>query len=150
VKIEFEGRTWEFDQNTITIKQGVAIWYAHKLTIHEYLQALGKLDGRAVQVARWLMMQQNGMITPLADADGDAIAFMAAYGDAAQAEADAEQAAQDAQLDASDRGAAAVPTSPLPAVPPSPMSASLTATTQQPVQYRPPPPGYDPGGPIVS
>lgn len=142
MKIEFEGRTWEFDPNTITVKQAVAIWYAHKLTIHEYLEALGKLDGRGIQVAYWLMLQQSGVIKPLADVDCDAIAFMAAYGDAAEAEAAAEKAAQEAQREPEPL----VPTSPPPGDQAWPGRGYQTAMTPQHVvplaQPVPVPTGY--------
>lgn len=159
MKIDFEGRTWEFDESEITVKQGIVIHLAHGITIAEFSQGLITMDARALQAGYWLMLQQNGVIKPIAELDFKAVPFAEAYANArlaeiaAEEEAEkarkaAEQARLDAGLDASDRAAAVVPTSPLPADPPSPASAYPTATTPQP--YLPPPPGYDPGNPIAS
>jgi hypothetical protein len=155
VKIEFEGRTWEFDEREIDVRQGIVIHMVHGMTIAEFSAGLPELDARSLQSAYWLMLQQNGVVKPIADCNFKAVAFAEAYGEAYAAEVAAReaQAAAEKQAaeDAEDRAGAAGPTGPLQDAPASPMSASLTATTPQPVQrYLPPPPGYDPGQPIVS
>lgn len=151
MKIDFEGRTWKFSQETIGVKQGLAIHFAYGLTIKALLEGIQQLDVRAIQCDYWLMLQQNGIEKPIKDCEFDTLAFMAAMGEAREAEEAAENAAADAARDAEDRVGAVGPTGPLPDGPPSPTSGTPTATTPQPVQqYLPPPPGYDPGNPIVS
>jgi uncharacterized membrane protein len=153
VKIEWDGRPWDFDESEITVKQGIVIHLAHGITVAEFSQGLVTMDARALQAGYWLMLQQNGVIKPIADCDFKAVPFAEAYATARLAEMRAEeeeqkareaaeQAARDAGLDAGDRAGAMGPTSPLPAGPPSLTSAIPTATTPQPVQrYLPPPPG---------
>lgn len=159
MKIEWDGRQWDFDESDITVKQGIVIHMAHGITVAEFSEGLVTMDARALQAGYWLMLQQNGVTKPIADCDFKAVAFAEAYATARLAEMRAEeeakkameaaeQARRDAGLDASDRAAAVVPISPLPDGPPSPTFAIPTATTPQ--QYLPPPPGYDPGSPIVS
>jgi hypothetical protein len=129
MNINFEGRTWKFDQDTITVKQGIAIHLAHGLTILDMLNGLKALDPRAIQADYWLMLQQNGITKPIADCDFDSLAFMAALGEATDAEATEELAKAEAAAQAA---AAEVPTSPPPAGAASPTSATPTGTTPQP------------------
>jgi hypothetical protein len=131
VKIDFEGRTWEFSQETFTVRQGMAIFLAYGLTIRDLLEGVQRLDVRAIQCDYWLMLQQNGIEKPIKDCEFDVLAFMAAIGEARDAEEAAEAAAAGAKRAGEE--AALVPTSPLPDAPASPVPASPTATTPQPV-----------------
>jgi hypothetical protein len=128
MNINFEGRTWKFDQDTITVKQGIAIHLAHGLTILDLLNGIKALDPRAIQADYWLMLQQNGITKPIADCDFDSLAFMAALGEATDAEATEELAKAEAAAQAA---AAEVPTSLPPAGAASPTSATPTGTTPQ-------------------
>lgn len=158
MQIEWDGKTWEFDAEDINFKQGEQIYRYYQLTIEDYSDGLDHMDQRSFHVAYWLMRQQAGdKSLGLANCgEVKVVPYMLALTEArvavAKAEKEAEDAAkaeQDAALDAEDRSAAVGPTGPLPEDPPSPMSAIPPATT--PVQrYLPPPPGYDPGSPIVS
>jgi hypothetical protein len=119
MNVNFEGRTWEFDQNTITVLQGIAMHLAYGLTIKGLLLGIQEMDPRAIQCDYWLMLQQNGVTRPIKECEFDAIAFLAALGDARQAEEAPEEAAAEAE----------VPTSLPPGEAPSPESATPTGTT---------------------
>lgn len=132
MKIDFEGRLWEFSQEDITIKQGMAIYLAYGLTIRGLLEGIQNLDVRAIQCDYWLMLQQNGVEKPIKDCDFDPLAFMAAMGEARDREA-AEEAAEEKRKAAEAAEAApAFPTSPPPGAPASSAPAYPTATTPQP------------------
>lgn len=142
MKIDFEGRTWEFSQETIGVKQGLAIHFAYGLTIRALLEGIQQLDVRAIQCDYWLMLQQNGIEKPIKDCEFDTLAFMAALGDAREAEEAAEKAAQEAAEAAEVQ---AVPTSLPPGDPASPTSGTPTDTTPQhavPAEPLPPGTGY--------
>ena len=140
MKIEFEGRTWQFDEDEITVKQGIAIHLAYGFTVSAWLEELAKLDPRAVQCTLWLMYQQNGVSKPIADCDGSLVAFMTAYTEARQAEAEADAAAE----------AEAVPEVPTSLPPGDPawsgQGFQTDTTQQQPGQhpYQPQHTGYSP------
>jgi hypothetical protein len=127
VKITFEGREWEFSLEAIDLKQGVAIHLAYGFTLDAWFRALGDTDPRALQCLWWLMLQQDGQVMPIQDANCGLIALAAAFGDAQDAEDEAEPEPD--------------PTSPPspPGGPPSPGSATPAATT-------PPPPARRGGG----
>ena len=112
MKITFEGRTWEFRQEVITIKQAMAIHFAYGLTIRGLLEGIQQLDVRAIQCDYWLMLQQNGIEKPITECDFDPLDFMAAMGEARDAEEAAEKAAREAAKAA--EAQAVVPTSPPP------------------------------------
>lgn len=89
MKLSFEGREWDFDEDAITIQQGIAIHLAYGFTISAWLQGMTEADPRAWQCAYWLMLQQNGITKPIKDCDGSLVAFMSAYA-AAQEPAEPE------------------------------------------------------------
>jgi hypothetical protein len=130
VKINFEGRDWDFDETQITVKQGIVIHLAHGMTIAEFSAGLPALDARSLQAAYWLMKQQNGVVLPIKDCDFRAVPFAEAYGEAYAA----EKAAEEAQAEKAAEEAAAVPTSPPPAGPASPTSGTPADTIPPPLQ----------------
>lgn len=145
MRITFEGREWSFDEDEITIKQGIAIHMAYGFTVSTWLQQLAELDSRAVQCALWLMWQQNGVIKPIADCDGGLVKFMQAYTEARTTEMEASAVAE----------AEAAAVQAVPAVPTVPVAAEAhqwpgpgyqTAMTQPPQPpeplQRPAPTGY--------
>lgn len=138
MKIEFEGVAREFDWKSVTVKQGIAIYLAHHITIAEYLDGLTKSDPRALQSAYWLMLQQAGTVKPIADCDFDAIAF---------AEAILKGINDEPDDDPEPEAAPPVPTSPPPGDPAWSGPGYPTATTPpqlvQPQQIAPPT-GYSP------
>jgi len=143
MKVNWEGRTYQLDENVISLKQGVEIHKVHGLTLMDYINGLRTTDFRSLAVAYWQMLVQNGDTRlRLADVDlPDAIDWAAALADAKKAEK-AEAAAEPEP-----EPAPAVPTIPAPAGDqPSPASSSPTAMTPQPQpiapQPLPPPTGY--------
>jgi hypothetical protein len=121
VKIEFEGRTWEFDEDEVTVKQAMVLHLTYKMTLKDWIEGLGQVDQRALHFTYWLMLQQNGVVKPIADCDPKVIAFGVAFAEARQADSAEPEPEPD-------------PTSPLPADadPPSAGSAFPTATTLTP------------------
>lgn len=146
MKIDFEGRTWEFDADAITLKQGVAIHMAYGMTVLEMLDGLRildkppdgdgtvrdyggtrPLDSRSLHCLYWLMLQQDGQRKALADADANVVNLMTAYMEGLKAEVEAQAAAgqPDPEPDV-------VPTSPPPGDRPWPGHGYQTDTTPQP------------------
>ena len=89
MNIDFEGRTWEYDEDRVTVQQAMVLHLAYGLTIKAWQAAIPELDPRALQFCYWLMLQQNGVIRPLKDCDFAAVEFIAAYSAAQQEEAPA-------------------------------------------------------------
>ena len=118
MRITFEGREWDFDLEAITLKQAVAMHLAYGFTIDDWFKALGDADPRALQCLWWLMLQQDGKVLAIKDADCRIMALAEAFGeaeDAAQAEAEPDPTSQP-----SPKGD-----------PPSSGPATPTATTRQ-------------------
>jgi hypothetical protein len=69
MKIDFEGQVREFSPDAVTVKQGIAIWLAHGMTLEDWENGMQHGDARAMQSAYWLMLQQNGVTKPIADCD---------------------------------------------------------------------------------
>jgi hypothetical protein len=141
VKIEFEGRTWEFDSEEITLQQAMTIQLHTGMSIGEWEDSLdlpedehGNVQNpgpewlKSLQCVYWLMKSQNGEKTPIADADFVLSKFLQAFGEGAQGEVarlKAEKAAEAAAADPT-------PLPSLPAGPPLSGLASPTATTLPP------------------
>lgn len=134
MKIEFEGRTWQYDEDEITLEQAMAMRLVHGLTILDWQEGLARLDERALQCSYWLMLNQNGIVKPVLECEFSPVAFTVAYRDAQAAERAAEKAKAEAEK------AAADPTPPpsLTGSAESPESATQTDTT--------PPPPVPPSG----
>lgn len=141
MKIEFEGREWEFDSEEITLQQAMTIQLHTGMSIGEWEDSLdlpeddqGNVQNpgpewlKSLQCVYWLMKAQAGEKTPIADADFVLSKFLRAWAAGAQAELDRRKAEKEAEA------AAADPTLPpsLPAGPPSPEPGSPTATTPPP------------------
>lgn len=118
MRITFEGREWDFDMESITLKQGVAMHLAYGFNLDQWLEALQDTDPRALQCLWWLMLQQDGQVMPLKDADCSLIQLAAAFGDSQDEEEEPEEPEEPDPT----------PPSP-PAVPPSPAPPTRTATT---------------------
>ena len=116
MNITFEGRDWEFDLEAITVKQAVAMHLAYGFTLDGWMSAVAETDPRALQCLWWLMLQQDGQVTAIKDADCKLIDLSVAFADAT----------------GEDDEAAGEPDPTPPSVPPDgPLSApdSRTATT---------------------
>ena len=126
MKIDFEGRVWEFDPDTVTVQQGIAIWLAHGLTLLDWEEGMERGDPRALQSTYWLMLTQDGAVKPIKDCDF-------AVGPFSQALAAAQEAAaQEAAAAASAPAVEPEPVPTQPGAPPSPERPSPTDTTPPP------------------
>jgi hypothetical protein len=120
VKITFEGRDWEFDPEAITLKQAVAMHMAYGFTVDGWLAALGETDPRALQCLWWLMLQQDGKVMPLKDADCKIIDLSVAFADATDG---AEEEPEPDPTPPSPPSPPPAPASPAPASPPDTIPA---------------------------
>jgi hypothetical protein len=141
VKINFEGRDWRFDEDEIDVKQATVLYLTYHMTIQDWIGGIGHVDQRSLHFTYWLMLQQNGVITPIAECNPKIIAFGVAYGEARQAVEEAEAAAKKAAE--AEAAAVAVPTIPSPpGVPVSSGPAIPTVMTPLPPGPVPPATGY--------
>lgn len=143
MKINFEGRDWEFDEDLIDVKQATVLYLTYHMTLKDWIAGIGQVDQRALHFTYWLMRAQNGIVEPIADCNPKIISFAAAYGEARDAVAKAEEAAKKAAE--AEAAAVAVPTIPSPpGVPASSGPATPTAMIPQPLAQAPVPPttGY--------
>lgn len=125
MKITFEGREWDFELEAITLKQGIAIHLAYGFTLDAWFGALKETDPRALQCLWWLILQQDGQVMPIADADCSLIDLSVAFADA---QTEDEEGGEEAEPDPT-------PPSP-PAGPPSPGPSTPKATTRKPPARR--------------
>jgi hypothetical protein len=131
VKIEFEGRTWSYDDDLITVGQAETIeaapgGWAWTLTsesgtaeprsgrsVYDWRQAVGESNARAFRYMYWLMREQNGDPVPLEEASFAFPKFVAAFLAGWRAEVEARTA--EAEEDPTGGGPASQP----PGQPPS-------------------------------
>ena len=129
MQIEFEGRTWEFDPDDLDVKQATVLYVTYQMTIMQYSQGFDVLDQRAYHFAYWLMLQQNGVVKPIADCNPKIIGFIAAVTEARVADRAAEVAEA---AEAETRLAAETdPTSEPPGGPQGEPTASTASATQK-------------------
>lgn len=139
--VEFEGRTWELDPSKLRLQQGYVIQAFTGMSVGDWQDSLdfktGKdADGndvllnpppewlKSIAALYWLMLSQNGIKTPIDEADCEVETFLAAFVQAMMAELEKRKA--EAQPDPTPPS----PTTPSPpAVPPSPVPAIPTVTT---------------------
>lgn len=137
MKIEFEGRTWAYDEDEITISQAELIeaegpwaWMARAegsdpqqrsgRSLFDWRQALSEGSPRAYRVLYWLMRAQDGEPIPLDQADCAYLKLIAAFGQAWAAEM---KAAAEAEGEPDPTKPPATPPTPA-GQPPEPPSAS--------------------------
>jgi hypothetical protein len=99
VKIDWNGRVWDYDDSAVTVAQAKIIknetgikWPA------QFFELLQDTDPAAVQVLMWLVRTQAGEQLRIEDCDGSIVGFLTAYASGAQAEigeADPTAAASD-------------------------------------------------------
>jgi hypothetical protein len=82
LKIRFEDREWDFDEDEIDVRQATVLYLTYKMTLREWIEGVSQVDQRSLHFTYWLMLQQNGVIKPIADCNPKIIAFGVAYGDA--------------------------------------------------------------------
>lgn len=127
MKITFQDREWEFDLEAITLKQGIAIHLAYGFNLDQWFEAMGDTDPRALQCLWWLILQQDGQVMPLKDADCSLIELATAFGEA-----------QDEEEETADEPDPTPPSPP--AAPPSTGPSTPTATTPARRARKPPVP----------
>jgi len=94
MKIDFEGRAWQFEMDEVTVKQGEVIAAYTGLSLSAWYRSLLDPDSlgwlKSMQCLYWLIREQNGEGIPLESADFAPLKLMAAFNDAAGAETSAE------------------------------------------------------------
>jgi hypothetical protein len=116
MKIDFEGRTWSYDDDLITVGQAEIIeaapgGWSWTLTdentgetqprsgrsVYDWRQAVGESGARAFRYLYWVMREQNGDPVPLEEASFAFPKFVAAFlaGWRAEVEARAAEAGED-------------------------------------------------------
>ena len=85
MRIEWNGRTYEYDDAAVTVSQAQILknetgikWPA------EFFDLLKETDPTAVQALMWLVRTQSGEQLRIADCDGSIVQFLEAYAKAAQ------------------------------------------------------------------
>lgn len=135
MKIDFEGRTWRYEEDEITIAQAETIeaegpWEWAERTeggeplsrsgrsMWDWRQAVSANNARAYRVLYWLMRAQNGEPIPLGQADCAYLKLIVAFREAWLAEV---QAAAEAEGEPDPTKPPATPPTPAgqPPVPPS-------------------------------
>ncbi|GAA1701643.1 hypothetical protein [Fodinicola feengrottensis] len=59
-KVDWEGKTYDFDPEDIDVKQGIAIQYGTGMTLKAFNDGIQEVDVHAWQALMWLMKNQNG------------------------------------------------------------------------------------------
>jgi hypothetical protein len=75
MKITWDGREWDYDDDHVTVRQAIAMQAAYGFTLSSWNDALKEIDARAWQCAAWLMHQRNGVIDAIEELDFDVLAF---------------------------------------------------------------------------
>lgn len=133
MKINFEGREWDFDEDEIDVRQATVLYLTYQMTIRDWIGGVGEVDQRSLHFTYWLMLQQNGVVKAIADCNPKIIAFGVAYGEAREA-----AAAADVVAGAEAETAAAVPTIPSPPGAPAWSGPATPTDTTPPQPVRPP------------
>lgn len=92
ITVHFEDRDWEFEDDKVQLKQAMVFHQEYGLTLRAWQDGVKDLDPRSIACSYWLMLQQNGVVRPLRDVDFDTLAFMMAYVEGMQAEAERKKA----------------------------------------------------------
>lgn len=144
MKIDYDGTVYEFDQEDITLKQAMSVQLHSGMSIAEWQNSLdieeitdpatgektmanpGPEWLKSVQCLYWVVLAQNGVVEPIADADFKVAKFLTAYAEAVKA----EQAAEAPEPED--------PTKASPSPGPSPEPPSLTPPSALPEVVAPP------------
>lgn len=99
MKIDFEGRVWDFDPHDISVKQGTAIAGHTGLSPHAWYKSLTDTDSlgwlKSMQCLYWLMREQAGESIPLKTAEFATLKLFLAFSAAIEAEIPDEAAEED-------------------------------------------------------
>jgi hypothetical protein len=136
MRIEWNGRTWDFDAEEVTMKQAFVIKDSTKDDVYPAGRSLGAwnrglndAEPSCVRAAYWLMFQQAELPCPIGDLEFSVVKFNNALVTAAAAEQKAEEEREKAEekAEAERQAALAVPTRAA-----SPTSGSPPGTTPGP------------------
>jgi hypothetical protein len=97
MRIEYEGESYEFDMDDITVKQGIKIEKHLGCSLADFGEMLNAEDGKtpdllAVQCLGWLILH-GGRGIPIEDTDFKVTALSRALGEAMEREAASQKAA---------------------------------------------------------
>lgn len=131
MKVDFEGRQYEWDFDSIGVDEWRVVKRVYKMTPKAVQLGIDEADPDAMTVAYWTMLQQSGLPAgTLGDnLKPDILALNQAIGTAAEQELAERQEREKAELEAAAEQAAKVPPT-LPAGPPSAAPPSQATTTQ--------------------
>lgn len=96
MKIDFEGRTWSYDADDITVQDAEVIEKETGAPVIEWSRSLAGIHAGAYKILYWLMRSQSGDPIPLGEVNFRLYPFVTAFTDAAKAEAEAVAAASEA------------------------------------------------------
>lgn len=100
--VEWAGKTYSYDPEDITVRQGMVIKTYTGLDLKPWEHALNDGDVKSWQALMWLMKQMNGERTQIQTEDFPIVRFMNTFNQASQDAADAqaaEEAAEKAEQD---------------------------------------------------
>ena len=136
IKLELDGESWDYDDETLTVLQAVAIEKHIEGTLAEYGDGLSAGRADCYQALGWLIFKGGDLSVPIAGVDFPVFKLTAAWTAAireriaeAQAEADAAKAAEEE--------AKADPTQPPSLRPSAPVSASRSPASATSTASRP-------------
>lgn len=95
MKIEYEGRTLEFDLEEITVSQATTLKRKLGLTLLKLDAGLAEGDPDALRAVYWLVNEQSGKRTDIDELDFKIVKFANAIQEAIEAEAAEEAAAEE-------------------------------------------------------
>jgi hypothetical protein len=95
MKIEFEGHTWSYDDEDITVAQAEVIEQQTGGSVADWAQSRAGLGAKPYRILYWLMCAQNGDPVQLAEVNFRLLPFVEAFTTALRAEV-----AQEAPLEA--------------------------------------------------
>ena len=124
--IDYEGRSYEFDLEDLTVKQAIRIEKHIGGPLEQFEKGIGSGDLTAYQALGWLILH-GGDDTPIADVDFKIAKLSKAFEAAAKAEAEAAKAAEAAGPDPTGNGHAAALTVPTSAPGSSPSGSATSA-----------------------
>lgn len=90
--IKYDGRDYSLDLDEITVKQAYVFKAFAGLTLAQFETSIGEADPGALICLFWLMLQQNGIETPIESVDFKILHFAVAFAEAMKAKV-AEQEA---------------------------------------------------------
>jgi hypothetical protein len=124
MKIDFEGRTWSYDESDITVTDAEVIEKETGGNVIDWSKSLAEVNARSYKILYWLMRSQSGDPVPLDQVNFRLYPFVAAINAAIQAEVAAAAAGEpDPTAPPSTQAGDSQPPVPLP---------SGTATASQP------------------